>query len=344
MHPIKQKILCIDTSRERRGAYTDLAYTLGLELIACSNEGEWIALGTLPDQFVVLVIAHTTASEESFRIIEHFRLSSFHAGLPIALILPERDQQAARQAMDAGVTEIFLPSEEKALLEFIADCAASRNFPSFAGKALLVEDEESHAEYVASLCNTLGFQVTTVDQVEAAIETLKNERFQIVITDVVLKGTKSGIFLLRHIRQEYGTQLPVIVTSGFDDLPRRLMALKNGVGDFISKPIAAEEFIWRVQRVMQMAASAEPSPTSPETIESSRQMRSDDLFSLLSPRECEICLAMMKGNSDKEIASQLGISYWTVRTHVQQIFAKTGAINRRELMARHHSSLSTISQ
>lgn len=331
MHSKTKKLLCINTSPARQEAYAKLADTMGLHFIPCPDEETWAGLCKQPDPLVLLLVSHDAASDEGFRAIAHFRLSPFHAGLPIALIQSERDGQAAKQAMDVGATEIFLQSEEKALLDFISDCVAQSSLPHFAGKALLVEDDASHAEYVATLCNTMGFHVKTVDQVELAIEALQNENFQIVITDVVLNGTKSGIFLLRHIRQTYGAQLPVIVTSGFDDLPRRLMALKNGVGDFISKPIAAEEFIWRVQRVMQIAASVE---TGQSSLSPSHSIRGD-LFNLLSPREYEICISMVKGSSDKEIAANLGISYWTVRTHVQQIFAKTGAINRRELMARY---------
>jgi DNA-binding NarL/FixJ family response regulator len=291
---------------------------------------------------VVLVIGPDTSPEEAFRTVEHFRLSPFHASLPIALIQRERDLTLATQAMSAGVTEIFLQPENKQLSDFIAECAAASEPPSFSGKALVVEDDEIFAEYLSDLCQTLGFATTLVDSFEKAIEALLQHRFQIVITDVVLKGTQTGLTLLRHIHQEHGTNFPVIVTSGYDDLPRRLMALKNGVGDFISKPFAGEEFIWRVQRVMQLVALNEQGNAQPLT-ESFLGVR-NDLMQILSPREYEIFNSMLKGLGDKEIAASLGISYWTVRTHVQQIFSKTGAINRRELMARYITPSGSTSQ
>ena len=54
----------------------------------------------------------------------------------------------------------------------------------------------------------------------------------------------------------------------------------------------------------------------------------------LSPREREICALILSGVADKEIVRALGISFWTVRSHIEQIFNKTGAVNRRDLMAR----------
>jgi DNA-binding CsgD family transcriptional regulator len=60
----------------------------------------------------------------------------------------------------------------------------------------------------------------------------------------------------------------------------------------------------------------------------------DQYIGLLSPRELQIFHMIIAGKGDRDIAAELGISFWTVRGHVQQIFNKTGAINRRELMAR----------
>lgn len=343
MTKIPKKILSIDSSPARQSAYAAGAVSLGLELISCARESEWVPHFSRLDSLLLLIVGQHADAEDDFRAIEQFRLSPNHASLPIALVLTERNEEIARLAMEAGATEIFLQSENNAMLSFMRDCQASTDRPHFAGRALVVEDNESHAEYIGSLCKSLGFQVDTVDQVELAIAALKKVRYQLVITDVVLKGTKSGISLVRHISQEFGSQLPVIVTSGFDDLPRRLMALKSGVGDFINKPIAAEEFIWRVQRVMKMAAAVDTHRTRFSADGNDHNVRSN-LFNLLSPREYEICISMMKGNSDKEIAANLGISYWTVRSHVQQIFAKTGAINRRELMARNISASTSNSQ
>jgi DNA-binding NarL/FixJ family response regulator len=113
------------------------------------------------------------------------------------------------------------------------------------------------------------------------------------------------------------------------------MALRNGVGDFISKPFAGEEFIWRVQRVMQLLAMNDGRFAAVDG--QKKDILRNDIEQILSPREFEIFNAIVKGNSDKQIAADLKISYWTVRTHVQQVFAKTGAINRRELMARYIS-------
>lgn len=52
----------------------------------------------------------------------------------------------------------------------------------------------------------------------------------------------------------------------------------------------------------------------------------------LSSREAEICLLIFKGLTDKQIASVLGIGYYTVRTHLKHIFFKLDVTNRSELI------------
>jgi DNA-binding NarL/FixJ family response regulator len=54
----------------------------------------------------------------------------------------------------------------------------------------------------------------------------------------------------------------------------------------------------------------------------------------LTARETQISTALCTGASDKQIAGDLGISYWTVRSHIQSIFRKLGVLNRRELMVK----------
>lgn len=330
MPSLSKTLLCIQSTTGKSADCLVLADAAGLECITCSEEDDAIASLEDGKDYAVIVIAQDMPGDDPLQVIDHCRAMARHATTPIAFIMNERDLALARNAMDAGATEVFLADEHEQLLDFVRDYAHAENIPSYSGKVLLVEDDEVQAAYVGGLCASLGFEVRCVDEAEKAVEALKNETFHLLITDVVLRGTKTGIALIRQARHELGLNLPVIVMSGFDDLPRRLLALRNAVGDFIAKPFAPEEFVWRVQRVLQLVALSEGSAVLRDEPSASRS----ELFLSLSPREYEICQAVLKGKSDKEIAGELGISYWTVRSHVQQIFAKTGAINRRELMAR----------
>lgn len=323
-------LFCIEASPEKTANHGRLAATAGLRHLVSHDEKH--ALSRLDDttEYAVIVIAQDFPGGDPLQMIDYCRAVPRLSTTPIAFVMNQRDLPLARNAMDAGATEVFLADEQEQLLDFLRDYARAAEIPSYSGKVLLVEDDEVHAAYIGGLCESLGFEVRCVDEAEKAVEALKSETFHLLLTDVVLRGTKTGIALIRQVRQDLGLQLPIIVMSGFDDLPRRLLALRNAVGDFIAKPFAPEEFVWRVQRVLQQVAYSEAGRPEAQGENGVRP----DLFQALSPREYEICQAVLKGKSDKEIAGDLGISYWTVRSHVQQIFSKTGAINRRELMAR----------
>jgi DNA-binding CsgD family transcriptional regulator len=53
----------------------------------------------------------------------------------------------------------------------------------------------------------------------------------------------------------------------------------------------------------------------------------------LSPRQSQILALMAEGYSDKEIARKIGVSYPTVRTHIDRIFREYGLRNRTEAVA-----------
>lgn len=321
-------LLCVDSSASHQSRYEVLAAQNGLLHVACQSEVEATAVLKQLDRANLLVVAHPLPDGSSFHLIESVRLSPVHAMLPIAFLLPDRDLDLARRAMQAGATEVFLQTEYEALDQFIRLCTEEQG-TTITGKALLVEDADAEASYVTMLCNDLGMAVDRTKSVDAAIAMADNHDYVLYLVDVVLEDTRSGIAFVKHLRSGRASHDPIIVMSGFDDAARRLVALKSGADDFISKPFSPEEFVWRVRKVFQERAVSQSGVKHPVAKGLSQSLA----LASLSPREHEICLAILAGTSDKSIAKNLGISYWTVRTHIQQIFTKTGALNRRELMS-----------
>jgi DNA-binding CsgD family transcriptional regulator len=61
-----------------------------------------------------------------------------------------------------------------------------------------------------------------------------------------------------------------------------------------------------------------------------QQRRLEQAFGL-TPREAQVCLLLVAGRTDDQIAATLGISYWTVRTHLRKVFVKFEVSSRVEL-------------
>jgi len=321
-------LLCTDSSVAQQENLLRITQELGLQHVACRDETRALALLRDHGTFTLMMVAHRLVDGDSFRLIEFVRVSPRHASMPIAFLLAEREEDDARSALLAGATEVFLDSDREALHQFAKGCIEEQGV-AFSGKALLVEDSDAEAEYVESLCNDLGMQVDRVRDVDSAIALADANAYVLYLVDIVLEGTRSGVVFVKHLRQVLGVRAPVIVMSGFEDAARRLQALKSGADDFISKPCFPEEFLWRARKILQEHALAE----NGRRPAASRSQAKGYSLTNLSPREHEICMAILAGTSDKQIALNLGISFWTVRSHIQQIFAKTGALNRRELMS-----------
>jgi two-component system cell cycle response regulator len=328
-----RQILCIEPSPTQRAIITEAARQNGLAVVHCHGESDTVARLDSHEHYCLAIIANELADGDSFQIIDTLRLSLTYATLPIALITSNRDPALARNAMNAGATEVFLRDEPDTLAAFIGECANQGETESFIGKVLLVEDSDSHANYVTQLCQAIGLEAERVNSVEDALAVFRPEIYALVIVDVVLNDTRSGISFVRHIRQNHLQRQPTLIISGYDDLPRRLLALKSGTDDFISKPFSPEEFLWRVRKILHAYAGHDFGATTP-ALPAPSCTTTADLLTQLSPRERELCQRVIAGASDKEIARELGISFWTVRSHIEQIFIKTGALNRRELMAR----------
>ena len=84
---------------------------------------------------------------------------------------------------------------------------------------LLVEDNNEVAEVIHGLLSNLGFEVSRAPNVAAARVALSDakDRFDIVLSDIVMPGGTNGLDLARWIRQEFGAGLPVVLATGYSD-------------------------------------------------------------------------------------------------------------------------------
>jgi len=313
------------------------AANIGLRPTVCANEQESMTILTGTDGIALLVVSSQLADGSALALIRSTRMLPQRATVPIAFIMDNRDLGVAQGALRAGATEIFLRSDDAPLLSFVRECASPAESELLTGRVLLAEDCDIQSMIVSDLCKSLGLAVDRCSTVEEGLSFLQRNEYQAIIIDVVLLGMQSGLSLLRHVRQLDTTHcnIPVLVVSGFDDRARRIEAFRCGADDFLTKPFFSEEFVWRLRRIIQ--SSEEVSQFSGGEL--TRPAVTEWQQRGLSGRESEVCDQILLGRSDKEIASELGIAFWTVRTHVRGIFTKLGLINRRELMARYRSVL-----
>lgn len=116
------------------------------------------------------------------------------------------------------------------------------------GKILLVEDDHSLREALLDTLLLAQYECTDVGSAEEAIIKLKDESFDMVISDVQMEGI-GGIGLLNYLHQN--TQIPVLLMTAYATIDNAVNAIKLGAVDYLAKPFAPEVLLNQVSRYMK---------------------------------------------------------------------------------------------
>jgi len=103
------------------------------------------------------------------------------------------------------------------------------------GKLLIVDDAKLFLRSFRRLLCKEGYDVTTAENGSEALEHLKKETFDLVVTDIEMPKM-NGIDMLKRIKTLKG-DLMVIVLTAFSSLERKEEALKFGASGYIEKPV-----------------------------------------------------------------------------------------------------------
>jgi len=114
---------------------------------------------------------------------------------------------------------------------------------------LVVDDEPYVLESVALLLDGFGYKVTTCGNPAEAVEMLKTNRYDIVLTDIKMPGM-SGIEMLGKIR-DFNTEVPVILMTAYAELDMAIDAVKYGAFDFIIKPFQSRYLMQSMERAIE---------------------------------------------------------------------------------------------
>ncbi|GIU50842.1 sigma-54-dependent Fis family transcriptional regulator [Shewanella sairae] len=120
------------------------------------------------------------------------------------------------------------------------------------GKLLLVEDDASLREALLDTLMLAHYDCVDVGSAEDAILALKNDSFDMVISDVQMDGI-GGIGLLNHLQQYY-PKLPVLLMTAYATIDNAVNAMKLGAVDYLSKPFSPEVLLNQVSRYMPVKA------------------------------------------------------------------------------------------
>jgi len=106
---------------------------------------------------------------------------------------------------------------------------------------LVVDDDKFFLRQMVDILSDGSFKAQGVTSGEQAMERLKDHKFQVIVTDVVM-GDMSGIDLLRKVRMQ-DRLTPVICVSGVRSFDNVVEMIRNGASDFLPKPFKPEQLL-----------------------------------------------------------------------------------------------------
>jgi two-component system OmpR family response regulator len=127
-------------------------------------------------------------------------------------------------------------------------------------RALIVEDDQTIAGFVAKGLREAGFVVDVANDGLSGLALARTEPHDIAIVDLMLPGL-DGMSLIQSLRRE-SIKTPVLILSAKQSVDDRVKGLETGADDYLTKPFAFSELLARVQALIRRATATSSSTPS----------------------------------------------------------------------------------
>ena len=187
-------------------------------------------------------------------------------------------------------------------------------------KVYVVDDDEAMRESLRWLIESAGHKVETFISAGQFLTLFSPEWRGCLILDVRMP-VLSGLELQQQLSNA-GVLMPVIMISGFADVPTVVNAMQAGAMDFLEKPFNDKELLERIDKALAQS-------NLQVELEEKRSQ-----FAKLTEREKQILESVKEGMSSRRIAELLGISTKTVESHRANMMQKLKVGSVAELVSK----------
>jgi FixJ family two-component response regulator len=179
----------------------------------------------------------------------------------------------------------------------------------------IVDDDKAVRESLGDLLRSMDYQVTLYGSASEFLNGELPDAPACLVLDVRLPGT-SGLEFQEYLTR-INNQMPVILMTGFGDIPMSVKGMKAGAVDFLTKPIRDQDLLDAVATAIRMDQDRR------REIAQIAQLR--ERYALLTHRERQVMALVASGLMNKQVASELSISEVTVKMHRGKVMRKLGA-------------------
>jgi FixJ family two-component response regulator len=186
----------------------------------------------------------------------------------------------------------------------------------------VVDDDASMRSALEGLFESVGLGTRVYAAAGEFLSTSLVDQPGCIVIDVRLPDMNGLDFQTQLI--QLGVRLPVVMITGYADIPMSVRAMKRGAVDFLPKP-------FRDQDLLDAVMAAIERDRRRRAVEGDvSQMR--QRFGTLTPREQQVMLLVTAGRMNKQVAGELGITEITVKVHRGAAMRKMGARTLADLV------------
>lgn len=186
----------------------------------------------------------------------------------------------------------------------------------------VVDDDRAVCNSLCLLLKIEGFNVRAHESARSFLDAIEHEVCDCVVTDVRMPGM-TGLDLLKELRDQRAS-LPVILLTAHADVPLAVQVMKMGAVDILEKPFNDDALIASIHQALKRGKDEMAHLAKTQEILAKR--------ATLTKRESEVLSGLLKGQPNKVIADEMGISKRTVEVHRAAVMAKMEAQSLAELV------------
>jgi two-component system response regulator FixJ len=186
----------------------------------------------------------------------------------------------------------------------------------------VVDDDPAMRASLRWLIESVGLSVRTYATAQEFLGCYEPGVPGCLVLDVRMPGM-SGLDLQAELAARQ-INLPVLIITGYAEVPVAVRAMKAGAFDFIEKPFSDQTLLDRIRKAIAIDRKARRAQ------EERAQVRKR--MTQLTPREHDVMERVVEGSSNKVIAGELNVSAKTVEVHRKRVMEKMGAHSLAELI------------
>jgi FixJ family two-component response regulator len=186
----------------------------------------------------------------------------------------------------------------------------------------VVDDDVSVRESLELLIQHEGWRAKTFESAQEFLDYPRPRVSSCLILDLSLPGL-NGLELQKRVAAEQ-TDLPIIVITGYGDVPKTVQAMKGGAVEFLTKPFNDEVLLTAIRQALERSRLALANETEMHDLRGR--------YVSLTPRESQVMTLVVAGLLNKQVGGELGISEITVKAHRGQVMQKMNANSLADLV------------